>query len=552
MDGSVKNSKTQNRRSNWLICLMLAAVTLAVYWRVAGFPTICFDDPFYVTYNPAVQAGLSAHSIGWAFRAIQEGNWHPLTWISLMADSDICRAISSIFGTGNAAIHPGVDHAVNLILHILNVLLLFAVLQRMTGKRWRSAFVAALFAVHPLHVESVAWISERKDVLSTFFWMLTTWAYISYAQNPSAKRYAFVLLAFVLGLLSKPMLVSLPIVLLILDYWPLSRAQKAADLKPLVREKIPLFALSAAECVVTLYAQKAGGALGSLREYSLGMRIANACVSYMAYLLKMIAPRNLSVFYPHPLASLPIWQVILSAVALVGISILAIKLARRHPYLFVGWLWYVITLIPVIGIVQIGTQGMADRYTYVPLIGAFIAAAWGVGEALRNERRVIGLLAASVVAALAVSSYSQVGYWRDGISLFSHAVQIDPANPFAQANLGLSYGRAGDPRRAIICYEKALRLKPDYTMVDMNLGTLLAKLGHLKEAVGPLASAVRLDPSDAAARDCLGSVLAAQGKLRAAAAQFSKACRIDPEVPDLRRHLQTAEAQYAHSLAKPR
>ncbi len=381
-------------RREILICLFLVLATLTVYWQVGNYEFVNFDDDKYIIENFHVQKGLTRDSVIWAFTATHVSNWHPLTWLSHMLDFQL-------YG-----LNPSGHHLTNVFFHLVNTLLLFLVLKLMTGALWRSGLVAALFAVHPLHVESVVWVAERKDVLSTLFWMLTLWAYLGYTKRPGVKRYLVILLAFALGLMAKPMLVTLPFVLLLLDYWPLKRielGQSAIGLpaasqpstianKPgaqafrLLLEKTPMFVLAAVSSVVTFIVQKSGGAVGALETYPFKIRMANALLSYVIYLKKMIWPQNLAVFYPHPGQSLPMWQAAGAGLLLVVVSIAVIRAGRRYPYLPVGWLWYVGTLVPVIGLVQVGDQAMADRYTYVSLIGLFIVVAWGVPDVARSWR----------------------------------------------------------------------------------------------------------------------------------------------------------------------
>jgi hypothetical protein len=363
------------------IALALVAITLAVYLPVRQFGFVNFDDPDYVSANAHIAHGLTRAAVLWAFTTGYAANWHPLTWLSHMIDVQV-------FG-----VNAGPQHLVNLLLHVLNTLLLFGLLHRMTGARGRSAFVAALFAVHPLHVESVAWIAERKDVLSTLFWMLTMWAYVAYVRRPSWARYLGVAIAFALGLMAKPMLVTLPAVLLLLDVWPLGRTGVTRLLRPrraLVLEKLPLFALAAVSSVMTFLVQRRGGAVSTVDQYPWASRVANALVEYVVYLGRMCWPARLSIFYPYS-QSLPGWSVAGSLVLLVALSVAVFRAGGRRPYLVVGWLWYVVTLVPVIGLIQIGTQARADRYTYVPLIGIFIMAAWGLPDLLAIARACRGL-----------------------------------------------------------------------------------------------------------------------------------------------------------------
>ena len=409
---NISKNKPFILRRDVLVCLFLIITTFAVYWQVHNHDFINLDDDLYITENDQVQKGLSRESVVWAFTTTHAANWHPLTWLSHMVDFQL-------YG-----LNPKGHHLTNVFFHLLNTLLLFFVLQRMTGALWRSGFVAALFALHPLHVESVAWVAERKDVLSTLFWLLTIWAYTWYVERPRRTRYLLTLLTFTLGLMAKPMLVTLPFVLLLLDYWPLGRFQVGqldtalsapgqASLSTrsvwsqtlrLIWEKAPFFALAAASSIVTFLVQKGGGAVRPWERFPITIRIANGLVSYVKYMGKMIWPSDLAVFYPHPGASLPIWQAVAAGLLLLSISIAAIRLAKNHPYLAVGWLWYLGTLVPIIGFVQVGGQALADRYTYVSLIGLFIIIAWGVSDIVAKWRyqRVV-----FIIAAGAPSSYPQ-------------------------------------------------------------------------------------------------------------------------------------------------
>ena len=358
-------------RNLFLVAAVLSLVTLAAYWRLPanGF-IVRYDDGAYVTQNPHVQAGLTGQTIRWAFTSVWSGNWHPLTWISHMVD---CR----LFG-----LNPLGHHLVNLLLHICNTILLLLVFTRMTGSLWRSAFVAAVFAIHPLHVESVAWVAERKDVLSTFFWMLTMGAYVLYSEKPGVKRYLPVAFIYALGLTAKPMLVTLPLVLLMLDYWPLGRSR---SWRSLLLEKLPLLAMAAGSSIITLIAQR-GVALSHLDAFPIGIRIENALVSYAVYIQKTLWPTKMAIFYPYP-ESIAAWKVAASAITLAGVSAMVLLTTRKRRYMGFGWMWYVVTLIPVIGLLQVGLQAMADRYTYVPLIGLFVIAAWLVPDLVVETKR---------------------------------------------------------------------------------------------------------------------------------------------------------------------
>jgi hypothetical protein len=377
-----------NKTVKIIICILLTLSTFAVYWQVQDHDFINFDDDVYITNNLNVQAGLTIESVKWAFTTSHPPYWHPVTWLSHMLDYQL-------YG-----LNPKGHYLTNLFLHITSVLILFIVLLRMTGKLWQSGFVAAMFAFHPLNVESVAWLAERKNILSTLFWLMTMWAYTHYAEKPTIKRYSLVFLFFTLGLMSKPMLVTLPFVLLLLDYWPLRRFKfrqersrdeilekniaNKSEVFRLVLEKVPLFLLTIGLSIVTFYTQKMAGAVRSLDLFSLETRFTNAMFSYLEYLQKMIWPSGLSILYPHPGNALPAWQGIVCGMVLVGITIISIRLIRKTPYFAVGWFWYLGTLIPVIGIVQVGGQAMADRFTYIPLIGIFIVIAWGYQSLYRS------------------------------------------------------------------------------------------------------------------------------------------------------------------------
>ena len=520
--------------------LVLVAITLAVYWQTLGHEFISdYDDGAYVTDNEHVLAGLTRDSVAWAFAAMHSGNWHPLTWLSHMLDVQV-------YG-----LKPMGHHLTNLLFHLANVLLLFWVLMRMTGAVWKSAFVAALFAVHPLHVESVAWVAERKDVLSTFLWLLTTLAYAAYAQRAQWWRYVLVVVLFALGLMAKPMLVTLPITLLLLDYWPLSRFGKLGAAK-LVLEKAPMLVLCAASSVVTLMAQRQGGAVETLERLPFGYRAENAVVSYAAYLVKMIWPRNLSVFYPHPTTrGLPAWEVVGSAALLVLISVLVIRGARRRPYLATGWLWYLLTLVPVIGLVQVGGQSMADRYTYVPLIGVLVMIAWGfpdlISAVARSSRTRAGgpaaaaapltattlaVVAFAVIIALSYVAHTQVGQWRDSLTLFTHAIDVTSHNYVAYLRVGTLLKKQGDLDQAEDYLAEAVRLTPDNASAQINYGNVLLAKARFAEAAQHYRKALSLDPRDAKAHNNLGAALSRLNKLDEAEQHIRQAIHLDPEYAD--------------------
>ena len=527
---STHGNKLFNVRPAILICLFLVIATLAVYWQVRNYPFINYDSRKYVTENHYVKAGLTVKSMAWSFTAVHASNWHPLTWLSHMLD---CQ----LYG-----MNPGRHHLTNVLIHILNTLLLFLVLKRMTGAVWRSGLVAALFALHPLHVESVAWVAERKDVLSTFFWMLTLWSYARYVERSDFYRYLIVLLFFSFGLMAKPMLVTLPFVLLLLDYWPLRRfrlglsgdsnnSQQKCFNSGLIREKIPFLFLSAASSVITFMVQKSGGAVNSLNVIPFKTRIANAVVSYGGYIGKMIWPHNLAVFYPYP-KSIPLWEVAVAGLFLAGVSVVTFRLRITKPYFLTGWLWYIGTLVPVIGLVQVGLQSMADRYTYVPLIGIFIIIAWGVPDVISKWRyKKIGLsvITATTISFLMITSWFQIGYWSNSTILFEHALDVTVDNSVAHVNLGEALGEQGKTDAAVRhCYE-ALRIKPDLVTPHLNLGVALRGQGKLNEAMEHFSMALQIKPDCAEAHYELGDTLIRKGDFTGAIEHYLEAIRIKPD-----------------------
>ncbi len=520
-----------------LAALVLTAAILCAFWPVLGNDFITsYDDERYVTGNRHVQGGLGLAGLSWASTATYAANWHPLTWMSHMLDWQLY---------GRA---PMGHHLTNLLLHVANGLMLFFALHLATGSILRSSIVAALFGVHPLHVESVAWVAERKDVLSTLFWMLAIWAYVRYVTAPSIRRYAVVAGALALGLCAKPMLVTLPFVLLLLDHWPLGRFARGGRgaLGPLVREKAPLLLLSAASSIVTFAAQTSGRAVATFEQFSLPARAANAVVSYAAYLWKTVWPRDLAVFYPHPRGSLPSWEVAGSAIVLALVTALAIRARRRRPYVLTGWLWYLGTLVPVIGLVQVGGQAMGDRYTYVPLVGIFLIAVWGLADAAESlpalrpaSRGVVSstagdspwilLPAGAVILALVACTRVQVGHWRDSVSLFEHALDATRDNFVAHGNLGHALAKRGRNREAVSHYQEALRLNPLDAETHNSLGLALCELGRLEEAVRHGSTALRLRPGYPEAHNNLGFALFRLGRVEEALAHYQEALRLEPD-----------------------
>jgi protein O-mannosyl-transferase len=602
MNSSSDMDLAKNRRRTIWICALLAAVTVAIFIPVVNYDFLNYDDPVYVTVNAHVASGLSWENTAWAFESCFVGNWHPLTWLSHGLDVQL-------FG-----LRPGWHHLTNLLFHAANAVLLFLLLQRLTGSAWRSACVAALFALHPLHVESVAWVSERKDVLSAFFFMLTVWAYARYAeksvisdqwlvssgQSSRARvaaggeqtadrrslitdhRSLFYLLSlsfFALGLMSKPMLVTLPFVLLLLDYWPLQRCQLAPCnlepsarkfhpssfiLHPLLLEKAPFFALSAVSCVVAFVAQQQGGAVRPLALLSVSQRASNALAACATYLQQTFWPAGLAVFYPLR-DTLPVGTVIVAGVVVLGITAWAIYSVRRRPYLVVGWLWFLGMLVPVIGLVQVGMQQVADRYTYLPLIGIFVMVVWEVSDRCSRSRMgsaFLAVAAGGVLLACLVVTRVQVSYWRDSARLFRHALEVTPNNWLAHHSLGHVLLAQEKPDEAIIQYQAAVALQPrpeirfilgetlsqrgryeeaaeqfsellklraDNVPALVQLGIARARQGKTEEAARAFVEALRLDPADAGAHNSFGNLLAQLGKHEEAVRQFEDAVRFKPD-----------------------
>jgi len=557
-----------HRRWKIIACLFLVVATLTVYGDLRNHHFINFDDDRYVTDNPSVQHGLTLKGISWAFTTLHAGLWIPLTWLSYMVDSQL-------FG-----LHPGGFLLTNLLFHIANTLLLFLWLLRTTGALGPSFLVAALFALHPLHVESVAWATERKDVLSTLFWLLSMWAYIWYVESPGFRRYLLILVCFSLGLMAKPMLVTLPFVLLLLDYWPLgrwpqkspgsakekslgsakkkslastkkkslasaknSRAQKpepGVPLKRLIWEKAPLLALVVIFSMVTIHAQKEVGALVHLAYIPFPGRLANALVAYVTYMVRTIYPSGLAVFYPYSRDALPLWQGLGASLTLAFISLLIIRQTSRHPYLLVGWLWYLGTLVPVIGLVQAGEQALADRFTYVPLIGLFIMVAYGMADLAarwRAPRFLLPVGAGMVLTALMICTWLQVGHWRNSASLFAHTLQVTRNNALAHNSLGLALLSQGKVDQAITHCEEAVRLRPNYAKAHYNLGNALFSRGEVNQALAHYEEALQLQPNYDKAQNSLGFALLSQGRVDQAVAHFEKSLSIRPDSPAVQNNL---------------
>ena len=503
------NALTKYR--NFWICLVLTLATIAVFWQVCTYDFINYDDPTYVSKNTNIQAGITLEAIKWAFTTGYAGNWHPLTWLSHMLDWQF-------FGA-----NPAGHHLTNLVFHIANTLLLFIVLRQMTGDVWPSAFVAALFALHPLHVESVAWVAERKDVLSTFFWLLTMWAYVRFVHRPKIAGYLLVVIFLALGLMAKPMLVTLPFVLLLLDYWPLDRLN-LKHLKPgLLIEKIPLFVMVLASSIITFIVQKKTGAMHTIENYNLFICFANAFISYQRYIIKMIWPVWLAVFYPHPIQGVSILHAVMSANVLLVVTILILRFAKNHRYLVTGWLWYLGTLVPVIGLIQVGEQAMADRYSYITLTGLFIIVAWGLPELLEkwsHRKVVLWTFSLVVLSALAVCTYLQQRYWKGSMTIFQHALKVTKNNYLAHFCVTDTLFKQGRFEEAIWHSAEAVRIKPDYVDALNNLGATLYGVGRTDEAVGYYQRALEISPRDAKVHANLGVVLADEGKFAEAVVYY--------------------------------
>ena len=518
-----------NKKVRLPIFLTLALLTFVVYLPVHKHEFMRYDDDVYVTNNPEVQSGLSWQGIKWAFVTDHGANWHPLTWLSLMLDCEL-------FG-----VKPGPLHLVNVLFHIANTLLLFIVFNRMTKALWQSAFIAALFALHPLHVESVAWIAERKDVLSTLFWLLTMLAYVRYVERSSAGRYILALIFFALGLLAKPMLVTLPFVLLLLDYWPLDRFSNSRfSIRNSIIEKLPFFFLSILSSVITFVVQQKGGAVFSGDIVPFNVRLANAICSYFVYIEKMFWPVRLAVLYPYSIHGISLVKVLLSATILVLITVLVLCNYRRRKYLIVGWLWYLGTLVPVIGIVQVGVQAFADRYTYVPLTGLFIMCAFASADLLKNvpfKKYILATSATIILLACTILTTVQLIYWKDSGLLFERALAVTENNVHILNNYGNALGAMGRHKEAAKVLEQAVRGLPDSYEIRNNYGKALQNLGKLDEAIEQYQIALKIEPTADFARYNLSVALAAKGNLDAAIEQCRIVLAARPDDAEMHTHL---------------
>ena len=513
------------------ICFALAIVTFLVYSPMLWHGFVNYDDPDYITGNPHVTSGLTWTNVIWAFTSSDAANWHPLTWISHMMD---CQ----LFG-----LNPAGHHLTNLLFHIADTLLLFLLLEKLTGATWRSFFVAALFAWHPLHVESVAWASERKDVLSAFFWMLTLLLYVRFARNKSTVCYFLALIFFACGLMSKPMVVTLPFVLLLLDFWPLQRFSiqnspfKIQNFFKLLIEKLPFFTLSLTSSLITYSVQS--GALWSSSSLSFQFRAANALMSYVRYISKFFWPTDLALIYPYP-HFWPFAGVIAVGGLLAVLSVIFIFQGKRFPYLAVGWFWFLGTLVPAIGLVQAGVQSMADRYTYLPSIGIFILAVWGVNDLLNLQPQkikiagVVGIVA--LAGCLAVTSI-QLRYWQNSLEIFWHTIQVTTDNYAADDCMGNALENIGKNAEAEKFYNEAVRVEPDYPMAQFHLGMILLQRGDSDAASNHLAGAIQLSPHNPVMQYDFGTYLLQHGKPDEAAAHFKAALADKPDFPEARQQL---------------
>ena len=533
-----------------ILCLALAVGTLAVYLPLLGHIFINYDDPDYVVGNAHVNGGLTRSGIIWAFTSSYVANWHPLTWISHMID---CQ----VFGLQN----PGGHHLTSLLFHTADTVLLFLLLNMMTGAIWRSAFVAALFAWHPLHVESVAWISERKDVLSAFFWMLALICYVRYVKTVDRRHaiifYLLSLFMFACGLMSKPMVVTLPCVLLLLDFWPLQRVLSEnskfniQNSFKLLLEKIPFFGLVVASCLITLFAQK--NAMWSSTSLSFQFRLANSLMAYTRYISKIFLPKDLALIYPYP-HSWPLPGVITATAVLVLLSVIFILQAKRFPYLLVGWFWFLGTLVPAIGLVQVGVQSMADRYTYLPSIGIFILVTWGVSDLLNASERKTAICTlaggAALITCLVLTSI-QLSYWKNSLTIFLHTVEVTTDNYAADDCLGKTLHNLGNIKGANDFFEKAVSIEPDYPMAQFDMGMNLLSANDPNDASNHIAIAVQLWPGNPVMQYDFGVFLSQNGNNQAAAEHLKAALALNPDLAEARQKLEQIKANSGANHSTP-
>ena len=526
MHKTSQSTALNSRNRHWVtvwICVGLFILTWTIFGQTIRYDFVNYDDPTYVYQNTRITSGINFANVVWALSHVHSENWHPLTTITHMLDCQV------------HGLNAGWHHFTNVLLHSFAVILLFMALERMTGALWRSAFVSAVFAVHPLHVESVAWIAERKDVLSAVFFMLVLLAYFHYTRAPSIGRYFIVALVLVLGLMSKPMLVTLPFVLLLLDYWPLERfeahrSSNAHRLLKLIVEKIPLIAFCAVSSTITFLAQR--GAIGWTEQLPVSERLSNAFVAYVVYIRQMFWPEDLAVFYPHPENMLPVWEISLALIVLVAITATAFVLRKKAPYLVTGWLWYLGMLVPVIGLLQVGWQGHADRYTYLPQIGLYIALTWAVTDLTRSwryQRTVVSATAVFTIGALSYGAWLQTSHWRDSETLFTHALAVTGNNDVALNNLGIVFLDRGQVDDAVSKLRAAIDLRPENAPAHDNLAKALLKKGQVDEAMVHYRKFLELEPANVEARNTLGTVLIQQGHVREALDEWQEALALQPE-----------------------
>ncbi|MCI5118068.1 MAG: tetratricopeptide repeat protein [Candidatus Electrothrix sp. LOE1_4_5] len=521
------------RKRNVILGMLLICVTFSIYAKTWTHEFIGYDDDNYVTGNPYVTNGINRENLFWAIRSTHVSNWHPITWLSHMLDVEF-------YG-----MNAGGHHLTSLLFHIGNSLLLFILFSKMTGCIRRSFIVAFLFAIHPLHVESVAWVAERKDVLSTFFALLALWYYLRYVRCQKITSYLLMTVFFILALMSKPMVVTLPFVLLLLDYWPLKRirfgqnnpvgnigTQRSAW--QLVYEKIPLIVLTGISCVVTFIVQQKGGAVALPEVYPLGMRLANALTSYVKYLQKTVLPYDLAILYPYPKA-ITAGQIGGATILLAGITLFVLRYCKRFPWLFVGWFWYIGTLLPVIGIVQAGVQSMADRYTYISLTGIFIILSWGLTEFFRNRhynRILLSAVTVGVFSALAIISWRQVSFWKNSISLFTHTLEVTKNNYVIHNNLGFELALLGQKKEALKQYKEAVRINPNFEQAHINYASLLFSLGKVAESFSYYQEVLKNNPTFARTHYSFAVQLLKTGKNESASHYFIEALRIKPDLSE--------------------
>jgi protein O-mannosyl-transferase len=509
-------------------CACLAAATILIYFRTFAYDFVAYDDDYFVYLNPVIQAGLKASGVAWAF-GLRLGNWHPLTWISYLIDRQL-------FG-----MHAGGFHAVNVLLHAASSVVLFVALFRMTGRTWRCAIVAAVFALHPLHVESVAWVSERKDVLSTLLEMIGLLLYVRYVDRPTTRRLLQLCTAFACAVMAKPMVITFPVILLLLDIWPLQRIAwppRWPEARRLVIEKIPLLLISLIASVLTVIAQKAYGTVASLQSIPLSTRLANAVTGYAVYLKQSVWPSNLAVLYPT--APPAPGAATVAMIVLLILTAAVVIFGRRLPYLVTGWLWYLVMLAPVIGLVQVGAQSRADRYMYVPLVGVTFAVVWLIGDWIAGHaawQKAAAVVAAAIIVALGVGAWRQIGYWKDSLTLFEHTLAVTQNNFIMTNNLGVVLARAGDDRAAMVQYAKAIAMNPDYAEAQGNLGNVMLRARLVDSARPLLEKAVRLKPEFPMAQLDLGIVEASSGNFQSAIAHLNEALRMTPEDPEVHSNL---------------